>query len=417
MNEFLDSLKGLQFRMPDADSLSRLWPALVELAKDPSSNIPAAILLVAIITIVVLMVGVGIIYALMGSSEDEEQYEYIVVDEAGNPAALPVEAVTQEQARDAQLVEFPKDPLRHQKRFLIVALLFIVLLVVTGVTTRDRSVCTGCHREQPHFTASSSDPHREVACVRCHEGGGSLASLTMMVPVRVAHVVSAVIGADHPVGYVGAASDSCRSCHGGDIGGVLDIADRSLRVSHKEPVEAGAMCLDCHRLDGDGRVSQVTVGMSACLRCHNDVATSAECSVCHTGDVSDAVVAEHTASINNAKLLVPDPDCYSCHDPEPCDSCHGARLPHPPMYVNTHMYDAAVDLWDNGGENCFRCHNDENRPCQRSGCHILSMPEHSTDPTFRQRHRTGMADDGDCDNCHNRLKVFPSTCAMCHPGR
>ena len=426
VREFWDLITSGEWTISfEGFSLANLWSMVVEIVKNPSSNIAAAILLIAIVALVLLLVIVSIIYAL--SSRPTVADEYVLVDEEGNvvgpvdasvldaggslvlEGSAPVSSVAQARPASARR---PGDGARS---FLIVAGVFLMLVVATGATTQVSEVCLGCHRDEPHFLRADTDPHRDVACAACHEGGGIVASLTRNVPSRVAHVVSAIVGDEDPPGYTVVTSAPCSRCHLSEISGTIQIEDRALRVSHDEPLAAGAVCLDCHILDADAQMGNATVGMSACLRCHNDTDTSADCSTCHTGDVSLAVRAKKIAMHDAGRVLVPYPDCYSCHEPGPCDSCHGARLPHPPNYALGHYYDAAVDLWEHGGDNCFKCHPDVgNRSCYRSGCHDVEMPLHSTDPRFESNHMNQNLW-GTCDSCHNRMRVYPSTCAMCHP--
>ena len=426
VREFWDLITSGEWTISfEGFSLANLWSMVVEIVKNPSSNIAAAILLIAIVALVLLPVIVSIIYAL--SNRPAEAHEYVLVDEDGNvvgPAdasvlgsegslvlGAPVRAPSPAHARPAR-VRRPGD---GALSFLIVVAVFLALVVATGATTQASSVCLGCHRDEPHFLRADTDPHRAVGCVACHESGGVVASVTRNVPARVTHVTSAIFGNDDPPGYMSVTSASCSRCHLAEIRGTIEIEDRALRISHDEPLAAGAVCLDCHILDADEQMGNVTVGMSACLRCHNDEDASADCSTCHTGDVSLAVRAKNIAMHDVGRVLVPFPDCYSCHEPGPCDSCHGARLPHPPNYALGHYYDAAVDLWKNGGDNCFKCHPDAgNRSCYRAGCHSVEMPLHSADPGFDRNHMNQNLW-GACDSCHNRLRVYPSTCAMCHP--
>jgi hypothetical protein len=407
IDQLLDILEGLQFRDLDAEFLRGLWPAIVEIVQNPTSNIPAAILILVIVTTVLLIVGSLVFLFLLGDDDDdEEETELVQVTVAGEAQAAPVTKVVR--------VRYVKDPLRHHKRVLIVAGAGLALLSVTGYTTQSNAVCTSCHVGTPHVEPSDVDAHRNVACVRCHEGTTLLSSVTLSAVPRVVHFVSAAISEDTVLRYRAVTGRGCRRCHSDVAEAVVEIPNRALRVSHKEPLEAGAGCLDCHILDGDERISQVTAGMAPCLRCHNNAETSADCAVCHTGDVSKAVIATHTRSTNNARELVPSPDCYSCHDPEPCDSCHGVRLPHPPEYVaRGHMRDAAADLWANDGATCYACHTDTHRSCYGGRCHEFEMPLHTTDGSFGITHRSEPV--GSCDGCHNKYGLFANACLMCHP--
>lgn len=408
IDSLLDLLEQLQFRDLDAEFFRTLWPTIVEIIQNPTSNTPAAILILAIVTILLLIIGLSVFAFLLGSDdEDEDEDEEVLVRTVtaeGAPGAATTRLVR---------VRRIKDPLRYHKGVLILAAVALALISVTGFTTQSDAVCTACHVGTPHVEASETDAHRAVSCVRCHEGTTVLGGVTLAVPARVAHIVNAAVSEDTVTGYRAITGSGCRRCHAAVTESVVENPTRALRMSHAEPLEAGARCLDCHLLDGDERISRVTVGMAPCLRCHNDTDASADCAVCHTGDVSLAVIATHTRSTNNARELVPEPDCYSCHDPDPCDACHGVRLPHPPEYaVRGHMRDAAVDLWATGGETCFACHTETRRSCYTGPCHEVDMPLHSVDGSFRLTHQSEPV--GSCDDCHNKYDFFDNACLMCH---
>lgn len=421
LREFWDLIQTAELRVPDREFFQNLWPTILGIMRDPASNKPAAIVLAAMALVVLLMIVTGVIAFLMRIREDEE-VQVLVQD--GTTRVLTAEEIERGIAEGtiaASAVATPvaapvrkkvKDPLRFHKRFLWAAFVVIFLIVATGVTTQNRTVCTSCHNDTEHVKPSNSDPHGSISCVSCHEAGNPVAAVTISAVPRVLHITSAMFS-DHPAGSYGATSSrSCRRCHASVLTGITENPDRALRMSHKEPVEAGAACLDCHQLDANQHVTGVIQGMDDCLRCHDGEQASAGCPTCHTGDVSRAAVARRSPENPEPKQLIMNPDCYSCHDPAPCDSCHGVRLPHPPEYVTSHMRDAAVDLWDNDGKTCFRCHTAERRSCYQSQCHEFEMPLHSEDGSWREQHQREPEDS--CEGCHNKMNWFPNTCAMCH---
>ncbi|MCL2491934.1 MAG: hypothetical protein FWE87_04200, partial [Coriobacteriia bacterium] len=73
-------------------------------------------------------------------------------------------------------------------------------------------------------------------------------------------------------------------------------------------------------------------GMQVCIQCHDGSQASNECKTCHVNPPT--VVGTTMPSPQNARALVSQNAarnaCYRCHDPGPCDSCHGGfRMPHP----------------------------------------------------------------------------------------
>lgn len=282
--------------------------------------------------------------------------------------------------------------------------------VATAATTASTPVCLTCHEGSPHaLSQAEHDPHEGVRCVRCHDGGGPLATFVTAVPSRVEHMVTGMAG-DQPSGTYGATSNACASCHESDIDRVTENDAKAVKMSHEEPLDAGAVCLDCHRVS-DGVVGVSTTQMRPCLRCHNDSDAPAECSYCHTGDIALAVSGRSEPSTATAQPLVTEIDCGSCHGQESCDSCHGIRLPHTEEFMAyAHAREGVEDLWYNGGRMCGKCHNEESRPC--ATCHLGTMPSHGT--AFRDRHGSGTS--AGCDSCHSRLAYRNGRdfCGLCH---
>jgi hypothetical protein len=426
IHDIIEFLQKPQFRVPDEAFFRTLWPTILGIIRNPASNPAAAVVLVAIAVVILVMVGLAITYFLISLGEEEEEEFVYVLAETGESVAAEALAgdaasVAGADAPAAGVVKarWVKDPLRFHRSFLWWFAILTLLLIATGITTQSRAVCISCHDNTSHVARTTEegadeDPHGDVACVRCHEGGNPVASVSISVAPRLIHMAEAVRGIDNPGGFGAANSRACERCHSDIITRVTENEFRALRMSHVEPVDAGAVCLDCHGLDSHGAVSGAIGGMDSCLRCHDGSTAASECSTCHTGDVSRAVVVRSNKLGIEPRQLIAKPDCYSCHDPAGCDACHGVRLPHPEEYQVRHMRDAAIDLWDNQGKTCFSCHTENRRSCYRSGpCHELEMPMHSVDGSFRYEHRR--ASPGECDDCHNRLQMFPNTCAMCHP--
>ncbi len=418
LRELFELLSTAEIRVPDREFFENLWPTILGIVRDPASNKPAAIVMAVIVVVVLLMVIMSVVALLMRVREEEEVQ--VLIREDGTRVLVSEElqgagegaVVAPSTVRAAERV---KDPLRFHKRFLWAAFVAAFLIIATGVTTQSRSVCTSCHNDTDHVTAADADPHASVTCVRCHEAGNPVAAVTISVAPRVVHITSAMF-AENPSGSYGAStSRGCTRCHSAVLTGITENPERALQMSHREPLEAGATCQDCHLLDSNQHVTGVIEGMGPCLRCHDGDQAPGGCETCHTGDVSRAAVGRRSEQNPEPRQLVLNPDCYSCHDPAPCDSCHGVRLPHAAEYVTSHMRDAAVDLWDNGGQTCFKCHTEQRRSCYRAGCHEFDMPLHSEDGSWREEHQRQPVNS--CEDCHNKQKWFPNTCAMCHPDR
>lgn len=372
-----------------------------EIIRDPASRPTEAFLIFGIIVIVLIMIMLAVVSLVAGKPDEET-------------VVIARQAVSSTTPRPAQGTAVPMSaPAKRRLPIaLVVAGSVIAWWLVTGVSTMPTVICESCHFENVHSLAVGSDPHEGTPCVRCHESGDFVAAVTTAVPGRVTHMVSKMVSerAVTPYGYV--ASKSCDSCHGPQVAATTTNQVKAVKVSHKEPLEAGAQCTDCHRIRG-GVIGQDTTGMAPCLRCHDNIKASAECSSCHTGDIALAITGRSEPTTETAQRLIPTPDCGGCHDQTTCDSCHGMRLPHSQEFMAyAHARQGVEDLWYNGGRTCAKCHNDENRPC--TGCHKGKFLSHGSN--FAATHRQGSSTGIGCDNCHAEMAYRPNRnfCGLCH---
>ena len=413
MNEFIENLLNADY--------SRLWVGILDVVQNPRDNTTAFILLLGGATILVLIVIAGFIALfLAGADEDEYGDED---DETATPAATrvrapePVDAAT--VARRQQREEW-----RSSHRALISiawALAFLLVWVAGGAVTRRDATCLSCHLDggihatrAPGAEGADLDAHGVVRCVSCHETPSDLASVTSAVPGRAVHFIAGFLdnGWTSPYG-VPVANRSCAGCHEASLKGTLENEVRGLRVSHEEPLDARALCTDCHAPHaGTGAVDRYTVGMEACIRCHDQAQVSAECTYCHTKDVSYAArargVARPTKHVDNI-------NCGSCHSEESCDRCHGVRMPHSKDYMAAgHARDGVEDLWFNQGRTCSRCHTATRRPCAR--CHIGGLGRHGV-ATWPTDHAAVDPYKNGCDGCHyaKAWVAGRNYCGICHP--
>jgi hypothetical protein len=216
-------------------------------------------------------------------------------------------------------------------------------------------------------------------------------------------VSAQLTGGDTPSRPVPA--DACLECHGAILGEVLENDERGIRMEHASPYEAGMSCEDCHARAGHG--TELTAGMNPCLRCHDGVQVSAECSLCHMGDPTTAAASERVFPA----VRVANRDCGACHDLAPCDSCHGTRMPHSETFVAyAHASEAAFER----KESCYVCH----APSDCGACHASwDLGHGATVAERRADHRSKMdrgAFDGEAGcTCHNH-NPYRNYCAICH---
>jgi len=403
--DFIAKLLELDFR--------QAWIFLTDVMRSPATNVTAFALILAAITVVMLVVVLALLLVFMaGGDEEEDEDEYEQAD-----VAQPVLAGVAEPAVLAPLT--PEELQRQRvKRYiggLVWALIFAVVWIIGGGVTREDTVCLSCHVKIIHTARveeAKSDPHAQTDCVSCHETPNFAASVTTAVPGRAIHFVGGFLRPSYAVGYgTPVANSACRACHEDAVTGTYENRTRGIKVSHAEPLEARALCSDCHApRPQTGVINRFTVGMDPCLRCHDNQVASAECSYCHTKDVGLAV---QTRGDFKAKRHDQEIDCSGCHDQKTCDNCHGMRMPHSAAFKGVgHARPAVEDLWYNGGRLCRRCHTETSRPCSK--CHN-DMPSHGID-YMPKGHQSANPYSNGCDQCHGDRAwiVGRNYCGVCH---
>jgi hypothetical protein len=389
-----------------ASSIGRipgLLAAIPDMIREPSANPTQSLLVIAILVTLVLLILVSMVLLAMGPSRPARSSLRPRGEGEARPPARP------------RLLDRTGWRSPAMSRLLVASIVVILvagLLAVVGVTSGGRTACVSCHPDSHGIAALGTDPHRAVACVACHEAGGDVARTTINAVPRFEHMVLGWLGDSGASGYgLPVASDSCRGCHGTRIAVVLTKSPRGLKMSHKEPLNAGAECVDCHQLE-DGVIASATGGMAPCRRCHGTGSVFSACDRCHDGDPALAARTPDLTGTLTATALVENPRCDGCHvSQKTCDACHGIRMPHTGSFmVAGHARAAAIDIWDNGGRVCRKCHYKGHRPC--SQCHA-AFPSHPA--SFRLLHRSGDPITG-C-TCHEwdpkaRGMTF---CQLCHP--
>lgn len=355
-------------------------PSLIwEIIVDPASRPVEAMLIFGILVVFLVML---LLLVLVFVMKDDDEAEH----------AQALEDMTVETVSPA-----PAPRRRRIPAGVAVVLGVIAWWIATGITTAADPVCLSCHADSDHaLTQVEADPHGSTACVSCHEEAGPVGSVTVAVPRRVEHIVGAIVSAVPAGEYGRVASSSCDSCHESAIALTTTNEVKAVKVSHAEPIQAGAACLDCHVVR-DGVIGGLTTKMQPCLRCHDGETAPSECDYCHVDDIALAVSGRSEPSTATAQPLVSDPQCGGCHSQETCDACHGIRMPHTQEFMAyAHAREGVEDIWYNGGETCGKCHYPGNKPC--TGCHTGRFPAHGSG--FRFTHGASGAEGSGCDTCH-----------------
>jgi hypothetical protein len=401
--------------------LTTMWAAIRQIALDPTSNLTAAVLIVAIVVLLALIVVITLLLWVTAGSRgssrraraadrDADEYEYPELSAELAPV-LPGEKVRVVRDEPQSVAVRPPGPVTRWLAgpggtLLVWGLIVAGLLGTFAGTSRDEFCADLCHGDGA-AKSRATEAHKKVACVQCHEESGPAAALAVAIQ-RTTHLASNLL----PVGsYRGAVPASrCLSCHAAVLKGTVTVKDLGVRISHQRPLESGMSCDDCHTNAGHGG-SVAVRGMATCVPCHDGKRASSTCSVCHLGDTSEAVrTAGATGSgrIFGRVQLGPPQDCGGCHSQTACDACHGLRMPHSGTFKKwSHARAAAFS----SKRTCYRCHTVEF--CTK--CH-MPFTAHGAD--WAVAHRTA-APMGDLCSCHwPKVPVDArgpkGFCGLCH---
>ena len=394
IRDFFDSIRKLN-TISLAEVPDRLRYVL-GIVRNPEAHQGIPLLLVGILIVIVLLIlmtSIALAYLLF-TRDKRANLSYAFYDEEGELVAqIPVEDVSAEDlallsGRDANneeeedreeifddspaLREPTQTPLvRGLRNFMAASAALVLAVLFLGFGTQISNSCVQCHNRDEHRSSLAQGPHEKVACVRCHESGGKLASVTSNVFPRLSHMVQGAFVSRNEESFqqsrVVVPAQNCLKCHA-EIAheGVVkseSASGRKMRVSHKEFLESGARCSFCHGTDAITN-EEISPGitMETCLRCHNAEIASTECKTCHVNSWALRRVSNEkgTGAFADRQMTATDPSrqCYRCHNPKSCDSCHGVRMPHEPDVVNvTGTSKAHRDLARRVGiQRCFKCH-------------------------------------------------------------
>lgn len=400
-------------RLLQAD-LSQVPLLLTDALRNPAENPRMFVLIVVGLTTVLALVIMVVVLIFMSFTDDEEEAEYAAAVAAARAAAPQV-------AKPAPKPWMSDDDRRRWAPLFTLAWVAVVALiwVIGGFASRPDAVCLSCHTDDSIHTArldessATVDVHQPILCSECHETPSTFLSVTTAVPGRAMHFVGGSIRPRYADGYGAPVSNrNCAYCHESSVTTTTVNVERGLKMSHQEPLEANALCTDCHApVKGSGVVNQYTVGMDPCMRCHDAEAASAECGYCHTKDVGFAVSAQTPFEPRSHPV-----DCSGCHSLKTCDACHGMRMPHSTEFMGAgHARPAVEDIWFNGGRTCYGCHTATRRPCTK--CHgVARFPAHP--PSYMiNGHKTADPFNNGCDECHSYLAWVNGRnfCGNCHP--
>ncbi|HAW60381.1 MAG TPA: hypothetical protein DCW86_02785 [Actinobacteria bacterium] len=276
-------------------------------------------------------------------------------------------------------------------------IVFIILLSLTmgSIYTSQPSFCKLCHFEKRYHQSWQTSPHKEATCLSCHQEPGAIGFCIEkfeMVKRAISYVKQPQ--REKPA-TTQITNDSCLRCHKKIE--KKTVVRYTIRVSHKEFLEKGERCVDCHNTVAHERMilAKKYPSMDKCILCHDDRTASSDCELCHVEDIGK----RPRETMDYPKVHLEEPThCRGCHPSEACNECHGLEMPHPPGWEKGEGHAregfARKDV-------CYRCHS--NAFCAK--CHSGNWPH---EKEFIETHKTATVEE--CARCGHGKNI----CDLCH---
>ncbi len=302
-------------------------------------------------------------------------------------------------AKKAEPIEKEKLAPKLKKLYIAIGVFGTLTVISIGffsVYTARPDFCLSCHEMKDAYKISPV-VHKNVGCLSCHQGPGLIAAFTeklelLEMGISKSGVVGDIISAQ-------VSNEACLTCHSDIL--KATVVHGTIRIKHKEPLEAGYRCTECHFSKGLFHIEKRKLddfGMSRCVDCHNQKKASADCGVCHTSRGGSAVALSRD---DYPRVNLPDKiACNKCHLPSTCLDCHKIQTPHP-------------ENWKGGGHAlrgfverkvCLECHDEAY--CEK--CHSDESPH--GDGWVKGHGQTSKVSLAWCTSCHKTTDF----CLNCH---
>jgi nitrate/TMAO reductase-like tetraheme cytochrome c subunit len=129
-------------------------------------------------------------------------------------------------------------------RFLLLSsLLITIIFALVAAGTSSPSLCGKCHTVRMAYDQWQNSTHKNISCTACH-----------FKPGIYGYAYGALRGSENLLAYVfkspiplqaDIANETCFNCHK-DVGEKTTCGERQILVKHKEIINAGFLCADCH---------------------------------------------------------------------------------------------------------------------------------------------------------------------------
>lgn len=114
----------------------------------------------------------------------------------------------------------------------------VLALALSPLVPQVGRACGSCHEVRVAVSAWELGVHESVSCYACHTGGGPAGALS----ASASGLVRVVFGRQ-TAAQAGVGSSACLKCHEDVATGVLD---GPVRMRHSDVIEAGMFCSECH---------------------------------------------------------------------------------------------------------------------------------------------------------------------------
>ncbi len=279
-------------------------------------------------------------------------------------------------------------------------------LAVFPMAADHTPACAICHTPRQAYTSTYGSAHEDIGCLACHRSPGVAGAVASDVRGWT-NLTSWVFR--RPPRDFRVDNDSCLACH--DV--ILDGVTRSkeLKMSHREVIDTGWRCAECHGETGHslapGKSILQTASMDRCFGCHIASKSLGRCRLCHRRDVTKEKPDDpktlgpiaHTTGWTDRHGTADNTQCPICHQGSFCRDCHGIDLPHPSNSWPEDHGEVAL----NDDRTCRRCHAKDF--C--SNCHAGVVIPHAGD--YLTGHMKTVKRPSACENCHVRKE-----CLACH---
>jgi nitrate/TMAO reductase-like tetraheme cytochrome c subunit len=282
--------------------------------------------------------------------------------------------------------------------FAFISLTALAAIFAASVSTP--SMCGQCHVINKPYNQWRVSTHKSITCTGCH-----------YEPGIYGYISGSFHGSENLIAFIFKApstlqstvlNKTCLNCHY-DVKRKSLTGERQILVKHKEIIQAGLSCVECHGSVAHKQKSEKTFVMNICIRCHNGDKASAKCTTCHQKDIAykPHTTLDDWPKVKNARII-----CAGCHTTKTdrsCITCHEVELPHPDEFRRTHAMQAEAkkDL-------CYKCHWKTMPKKEMCACHKEGNVHGNPEKWYFKHRKTARINGIGC-NCHT-----PAYCGRCH---